>query len=78
MKHILIVNVTVVKVLCRHECFRVLKKLPHKATAYKGEDKYFIFSFVIPGRRGNPAQIYAGNEPKSMLACDLGDCRDNE
>ena len=23
------------------------------------------------------AFIYAGNEPKSMLARDLGDCRDN-
>ena len=22
--------------------------------------------------------IYAGNEPKSVLARDLGDCRDNE
>ena len=28
------------------------------ATAYKGEDKYFISSFVIPGRRGDPAQFF--------------------
>lgn len=28
------------------------KAAAQKATAYKGEDKYFISSFVIPGRRG--------------------------
>ena len=28
------------------------------ATAYKGEDKYFIFSFVVPGRRGDPAHVF--------------------
>ncbi len=26
----------------------------------------------------NPFSIYANNEPKSVLAQNLGDCRDNE
>lgn len=30
----------------------VKKAVAQKATAYKGEDKYFISSFVISGRRG--------------------------
>ena len=41
---------------------------------------YYISIKIESGRRTNigaATLIYAGNEPKSVLARDLGDCRDN-
>ena len=35
------------------------------------------FIFVLNDHRSGRFFIYASNEPKSVLARDLGDCRDN-
>lgn len=40
--------------------------------AYKGEDKYFISSFVISGRRGDPAQFFfRANEKRHAFVSSL-------
>ena len=37
-----------------------------------------FFVLYINNWSGGSILIYANNEAKSMPACDLGDCRDNE
>ena len=50
----------------------VKKAVAQKATAYKGEDKYFISSFVISGRRGDPAQFFfRANEKRHAFVSSL-------
>ena len=50
----------------------VKKAAAQKATAYKGEDKYFISSFVISGRRGDPAQFFfRANEKRHAFVSSL-------
>ena len=36
-----------------------------------------IFFGALNSRKGIQGTFFAGNEPKSVLARDLGDCRDN-
>lgn len=38
----------------------------------------FFVALPINNWSGGSILIYANNEAKSMPACDLGDCRDNE
>ena len=37
-----------------------------------------IFFGALNSRKGIQGTFFAGNEPKSVLARDLGDCRENE